>query len=346
MSKQINFGVVGLGRIGWDFHCQEASKNPRFNLIGVADPMQNRLDEAHKTFAAAGFNNSEELFELKGLKAVAIAAPTHLHKKLCLAAFKKGLHVMLEKPMALNLKEAQIIVKAAKEYKCKLTIYQPHRQQAYFQQIKDIIASGILGEIFHIRRGIFNYVQRDDWQSLRKYGGGMLLNYGAHGLDQLLDMAGTDVKNVFCQLQKVLSLGDTEDVVKVVFKTKQGITCELDVNQASTLTPYSFEVTGHLGCLSQKGDELHLKYVKDGKLPQKTLNKSLASADRKYPSEKINFIEKKVKILPKYTIDFYDNFADALQKRKQLLVKPEQTIAVMKLIEKCRKEAGQLVCVR
>jgi len=343
MAKKIRFGVIGLGRIGWGFHCHQAAASSKFDLVAVADPVAGRLKEAEETFGCEGHKTAEELLARGDLDAVAIASPTHVHKKQTIAAFRKGLDVILEKPMAMNLTEARAIVRAAKKYNHILTVYQPHRCGAPLQHLLRILATGKIGKVYHIREGRFRYVQRNDWQALTKYGGGMLNNYGAHALDLILAVTGYDVKRVFGQLRRVLSLGDAEDVVKVAYEAADGVLGEVDINQASAIAPHHLQVWGTLGAITFMDGVFHLRYVRGGKLPKKKLNRKLASEGRRYPNDQISFIEKRIPLNRRAAVNFYANFAAAVQSGKELLVKPEETLAVMTVMDRARKDAGKIL---
>jgi len=149
-QKKLRIGVTGLGRIGWE-HCQKLAKHKDYTLAGVADPSGTRREEAVALCGCAAFATHAAMLKGACLDAVVIASPTHLHKDMAVAAFKAGLHVFLEKPMAMNVEEARAIVIAARRAKRKLTVYQPHRAMAYFQHIRRIVESGKLGDIYHIK---------------------------------------------------------------------------------------------------------------------------------------------------------------------------------------------------
>lgn len=332
MSKKLSVAVAGLGRIGWQAHCPELKKNKFYSLDAVCDSVRNRCNEAESTFKCKSYQSFDDMLKHDGLEVVVIATPTHLHKEHCIKAFKAGLHVILEKPMALNYKESQSIVRAAKRYSRLITVYQPHRVLSYYQQLKHILSKGQIGEIVEVRRGMFNYVQRNDWQSLKKYGGGMLMNYGAHCIDQLFDLTGSQIKKVFSKCSRILSLGDAEDYVKIVYETKNGIIADLEINQACNSPLYEIDVIGKLGTLRYASGVFTLKYVKGGVLPHKELNTSLASEGRVYPFDKIAMVEKTIKLSDKYSINFHSQFAKALHNKEPLLVPPEDTLAVMKFI--------------
>ena len=339
---KIRIGVVGLGRIGWSFHCHAIAKSRRYKLVAVSDPVADRLKQAEDELGCVGVKDTYELLAMSDLDAVTIASPTHFHKGHAVAAFKTGLHVMVEKPMAMDVTEARAILRAAKKSGKVLTIYQPQRAAAYFQHIKKILKSGRIGEVYHVRSGRFRYVQRDDWQSLRKFGAGMLNNYGAHSLDMVLHLTGSSVKKVFAQLRKVASVGDAEDVVKVAYQTRDGVIGEVDINQASAINPYEFQAWGTLGALNYQNGKIQVVRVKGGKLPKRKLNRSLASAGRRYPSGAPEFVEEEVAVNEHLKVDVYRNFANTIQKGGELLVKPEETIEVMKMIQRCRESSGRV----
>lgn len=345
MSKRIKVAVIGLGRIGWDFHCPSINRNKKFEFVAVSDPVESRLAEAEALYSVHTYLSAEDLFKCEKLDLVVIASPTHVHKEQTLLALRYGVHVISEKPMSVNVQEAKAMVVASKRMGKLLTVYQPHRYADYFQHLKKIISEGKLGSIVKIKRGMFQYAQRDDWQSLRKYGGGMLNNYGAHALDQLLDLSGRDVKRIFCQLRKVISLGDADDMVSAVYETKEGMLAELDINMASTIEPFSIEIIGKFGTLQYDESKrcFHLRYVKGGKLPVKKLQSSLASLNRTYPSDKIQFIDKKIPVSSRYEIDFYQHIADVILKKVSPVVKPEETLALMKLIDQCHVNSERVL---
>jgi len=201
-------GVAGLGRIGWPFHCAQIAAHPEFTLAAVQDLEEDRRTEAEDKYGARGYIRFEQMLKEEKLDAVAIATPTHLHREMAEAAFAAGCHVMLEKPMAPNAADAAAIVRAAARRARVLTVYQPRRAEAYFQHLRSLLSAGVIGDVYHVRIGMFQFTMRNDWQALRRFGGGMLNNYGAHALDQVLQLIGYDIRRIFCALRIVASVGD------------------------------------------------------------------------------------------------------------------------------------------
>ncbi|MBN2448758.1 MAG: Gfo/Idh/MocA family oxidoreductase [Lentisphaeria bacterium] len=338
--KPFHIGVAGLGRIGWNFHCARLAQHPDWHLAAVADTEPARRAEAEQTHGCAAFADFAAMCRGVPLDAVVIATPTHLHEPMVMEALRQGLHILLEKPMATGYAEAERIVTAAEEAGRVLTVYQPHRLAAYFQHLKAILADGRIGRITMVQRGAFSFARRNDWQSLRRYGGGMLANYGAHYLDQVLHLVGGDIRRSWCSLQRVASLGDADDVVKVVLETADGVVADCTISQASVGNPYEFVVWGNTGLVQQQGKSFRVRWFDPAALPPKTLDPHLASEARRYPHDRIEAQEEVVPVDASRQLDVFANFAAAIRGTAPLFVPPRETLAVMRLLEQCRIDSG------
>ena len=345
MKRQIRIAVAGLGRIGWDFHCRQIAKHSRdFVLAAVADPEPARRAEAEKEFGCRAYADYREMLRAGGLDAMVVATPTHLHRAMAAAALRGGRHVILEKPMALTAADARAIADCAARRRRVLTVYQTHRLIAYFQQLRHLIADGRIGRVYHVRHGVFWFVRRDDWQSLRKYGGGMLNNYGAHDLDQALNLTGNRVKRLFCQLRRVATLGDADDAVKIVYETFDGVIGEVDINMGAAVRPYEFEVQGTTGGIRYQSNEFTVRWFDPRKLKPKKLHPGLASLGRSYPQETdVPWREEKIPVDPRFEVDLYADFARAIRTGKPPFVPPAESVRVMEVMERCRRDAGPIV---
>ena len=343
-QKKLRAAVTGLGRAGWTSHCAMLPKHEDYELVAVADPIEERRREATAAYGCQAYAAQTEMLAAGGIDVVFIASPTHLHKANAIEAFRAGAHVFLEKPMALDVAEARAIIRAAKTAKRRLTVCQPHRAMAYFQHALSIARSGKLGTVYQVKRATFGFVRRNDWQALLKFGGGMLNNFGAHFMDQLLAITGYDVKNVYCHLRRVASLGDSDDVVKVVYDTKKGISGELEINQATVVQPYyELVIYGTHGALQKEGNKYRVRCFSPDALPRKSLNADLASGGRQYPGDIVKPTEEVIDIDESLAVNYYTDFARAIRTGSDPLAKPEETLAVMNVLARCRQAAGKIV---
>jgi predicted dehydrogenase len=345
-SNRIRMGVSGLGRIGWPFHCAQIAAHAEFEFVAVQDLEPARREEAERTYGVRSYESFRDMLRESRLDAVAIATPTHLHRQMTVEALRAGCHVMLEKPMAPNSGDAAAIVREAARCKRILTVYQPRRAEAYFQHLRALIGAGLIGTLYHVRFGLFQFTIRNDWQALRRFGGGILNNYGAHALDQLLQLVGYDVKHLFCNLRIVASVGDAEDVAKVVLETGDGVVGEVDINQASPTSPYFIDAWGTLGTISIPSSDLDTLVVRRFEketVPRRSLEPALASAGRKYPEVAVPFKDERIPVDKSRAVDVYADLARAITTGAPAFVQPEEPLAVMKLIDRCREEAQRIV---
>jgi len=241
--------LIGLGRIGWKFHLPRIVQHDGFDLVAVVDPLVERLQEAGETFGAKGYQTYQELLAKEQLDLVVIASPTPFHAEQALASFEHGCDVFCDKPLAPSLEESERMVECMRKHSRKMMVYQPHRVIADIVALKFLIKKDLIGPIYMIQRGRSGYDRRNDWQSLKKFGGGMLNNYGAHYIDQLLYLCDSRPKKVFGLLRTVASAGDAEDVVKVVIEMEDGRILDLDINMACPHSMVPWQILGKYGSI-------------------------------------------------------------------------------------------------
>ena len=108
----LRVGVVGVGVMGSN-HARVLAELPGVKLVGVADPDRKRCEQVAGALGCASFPDAEALVR-RGIDAVTIAAPTHLHREIAIDCAKRGIHVMVEKPIASTVEESRAIVAASR----------------------------------------------------------------------------------------------------------------------------------------------------------------------------------------------------------------------------------------
>lgn len=136
--KKIKVAVIGLGRIGWGFHLPQIAGHGGFHLISAADTSEERLLEAKEKYSITGYTDYIEMYEKEKPDLVVIASPTLFHREQAIEAMEHGIDVFLDKPMAMDLKEADDIINTMERTGRKLMVYQPHRVTAEFTALQDI----------------------------------------------------------------------------------------------------------------------------------------------------------------------------------------------------------------
>ena len=340
MATKLTVAIAGLGRAGWSIHFKKLKDARDFQLAAVIDPMPERLDEAASISGCRTYTTAGAFWKKERPDILVIATPTRLHERHARRALREGCHVILEKPMTTSLKSADRIIEEAKRHGRRVLVYQPHRLAAETQTLRGILDSGILGPVYLIRRSLTRYVRRNDWQSLRQHGGGMLNNYGAHYIDQLLYLSdGTPVVDTQCNLWAVATRGDADDVVKVWLKTRRNQLLDLEINQAAALPLPPWHVCGHYGTLVQEENAFHIRYFNPNQAPDLKVFDGAAPGRTYDNKDRLPWQEKTVTIRPETQLDFYTNIYQTLTRNAQPHVKAGESRELIRVIEQCRKRA-------
>lgn len=342
--KILRTAVVGLGRIGWMYHIPYIIKHKGFELISVFDPSVERLNEAYQTFGVKGYSVFSEMLENEKLDLIVIASPTVFHKEQAITAMNNGIDVFLEKPMTQSLLDADEIINSMRKTNRKLMVYQPHRVTSEFLALKSILDRGVIGQVYMIKRACSAYKRRNDWQSLKKFGGGMLNNYGAHFIDQMLCLCNSKVKEISCHIRTVATLGDADDVVKALMETEDGVILDLDINMATAVELPEWTVLGKRGAISceiaNDGQRVfRTRYYQEKDLTDLKLHSELAAPGREYDNfENIPWREENVLISDFEEENFYNKCYDYYALDRQPFVPVDETREVMRIISECHSQ--------
>jgi scyllo-inositol 2-dehydrogenase (NADP+) len=339
-ENPVRYAVVGLGRAGWNIHVHQLRGREDARIVAVVDPVQERRDQAAAEFGCKTYTSLAKMLKQDDVEVMVIASPSNRHGPDTKAAIKAGKHVAVEKPMAMSLPEADSMIKLASEAGKKLFVHQNYRFNKEFLLMKDTIASGVIGRVFHIRNYISNFARRNDWQTLARNGGGVLNNTCVHFLDQILQLLPGKVTQVMGDLQQIASAGDVEDHVKAFIRTDAGATADMEISSAQNITATlpKWAICGTTGTLTGDGKNYTLRWFDPSQAAPLVVNDGPA-ADRKYGNDdKLPWQEKTGSIEEASSIGtFYDNVAAVLRKNEPMVIAPESVRETMRVISLIRK---------
>lgn len=335
--------VVGLGRIGWQFHLPEIDRHEGYTLTGVVDPLAERRDEALARYGAPAHDNLRDCLEQVEADLVVLALPTTLHAEQAEEAFAAGCDVFCDKPMAPDLQAADRMIAAAEQYGRRLMVYQPERGGREVVCLQSILAQGLIGDVYLIKHTRTQYTRRNDWQAWREFGGGMLNNYGAHLIDACLHVAGSPAAQITCHLRTIASLGDADDVVKVLIETESGVLLDIDINMASAhpMQP-RWHVVGTHGALilDDEADAWRARYFDPADLPPLAAQDGLAATDRRYGSgEKLPWQEATFDLKDVEAVDTYARAYSYFTGVGEPFVPLTESRELMRVLAACRADA-------
>jgi len=239
----VRVGVVGLGM--GRHHAKAYAASPLADLVAICDSDPQRLAEFQAVYPKAkAYLSYEDLFSSGTVDAVSVALPTFLHDTVTIAALQAGLHVLCEKPMAVNAQRARAMLEASRAAGKKLMIHFNYRYSPSAQYVKRYIDAGNLGQIYYARtrwlraRGV---PKPGGWFGIRELsGGGPVIDLGVHRLDMALwlmdyPQAVSVSASAFYLVGKRFAeeMGvpyDVEDLASALIRLENGVTLQMEAS--------------------------------------------------------------------------------------------------------------------
>lgn len=346
-QKVLNVGVLGLGRSGYDIHIKWLREVPKqYRIVAVTDEIPSRRAEVAKEFGCKSYKTYKDLFSHKDLDLVVNATPSFLHPKATIAALQAGHNVVCEKPFATKVSDVDRMIEASKKARKMLAPFQNSRFFPFFVKVQQVIASGKLGQIVHIRMNWSGFSRRWDWQTRKSNWGGNLNNTGPHAMDQAVMLFGNKAPQVFSRMGSFDgSSGDADDFTLVTLYGKNSPTIEVALSSYQAYKQGDMiSVSGTLGGLTGGPDKLQWKYYDPAKAGAQKLDCGWAH-NRGYCGEKLPWKLESWR-QPKTKLDafqlnsraFYDNIHDVLTGKGKLVVTPAQVRRQIAVIEQCHRQ--------
>ncbi|MCD6563190.1 MAG: Gfo/Idh/MocA family oxidoreductase [Thermoproteales archaeon] len=244
----VNICVVGLG-MGYN-HAKAYAKLPNVNLY-VCDIDKGRLDKARNELPIKGyFTELEECLNDPEIDAVDLALPHYLHHEAVIEAAEKGKHIILEKPIARNLEEADDMIRVTKDNNVIFMIAENYHYMPSVRKMKKLIEDKIIGKVYLIRAYELFRGYLTSWRlSLEKSGGGNLIDSGIHVVHTVRYLAGSDAESVYARLiRETIREMEGEDTAVVTVNFKNGIV-------GSQITSWAVSVPGNTSRFIVHGDK-------------------------------------------------------------------------------------------
>src|SRR5206468_94956 len=210
-------GVMGCN------HARVLAEMPGVRLVGVADPDGKQAETVGRTLGCAVVSDIRDLLEL-GVDALSIAAPTHLHRSIALAAIARGVHVLVEKPITSSVEEGREIIAAARRAGVTLMVGHVERFNPAVQAIKEALRDEDILSIAITRVGPF---------PPRMSNVGVVIDLAVHDIDLIRWFTDSDIVEVQPQLKSAIA--EREDIALLQFRTASGVLAHINTNW---LTPF------------------------------------------------------------------------------------------------------------
>ena len=337
MSRKITGAIIGYGGMG-GFHAEKMQTVRGIQLGGVYDisPQRNELARAKNIKT---YDSREALLADPAIDIVVIATPNDVHKEIAIDALRAGKHIICEKPVTMDSKELREIIAASEKYGRIFTVHQNRRWDEDFKTIRKICESGKLGRVFRIEsrvhgsRGI-----PGGWREEKKHGGGMILDWGVHLIDQMLTMmreAGNKPVSVFCTASYI-SNEECDDGFTAIVKFDRGPEWLLEVGTNTFVTMPRWYALGANGSAVINDWYCNGKITRIFNWDEKDVAPISAGAGltrTMAPRNNRTVKDYKIRKVRSDWSEYYKNIVAALNGREDIKIKPSEVMESMLFIE-------------
>jgi predicted dehydrogenase len=268
----VKVALIGAGKMGIS-HLSILGAHPDVSIVGVCDTSKMVTDVLTKYSGYNCFSDYLQMVDKVKPDAVFIAVPTKVHARFINDMLSRNIHVFSEKPFCLTPEEGEPLVKLAKEKGLVNQIGYHNKFIGTFREVKKLIDTGALGDIYHFVGESYGPVvirkKQETWRSDPAEGGGCLMDYATHVVD-LLNYMLSPVKTVLAsKLQGVFST-QVDDAVYAMLEMESGLNGILSVNwsdETHRKMTTSITVCGTRGKIISDANELKVYFI-DDKCPE------------------------------------------------------------------------------
>ena len=335
------FAVIGYGGMG-SWHVNHALKSDVLDLAGIydIDPQKSEKAKANGIYA---YSSLEELLNDKSVELVTIAIPNDVHLYTVVKCLEAGKNVICEKPVALSTEDLNTMIEASKKAGKLFTVHQNRRFDVDYLAMQKLADTGEIGKPLRIEsrihgsRGI-----PSDWRGEKAHGGGMILDWGIHLIDQLmLIYKNEEIDTINCTLTNITNK-EVDDGFYLTITFKSGAVAFVEVGTYNFIALPRFYMKAEKGSAlitdwREKTKVAKCKYWHENDvLPVQTaagLTKTMA------PRDSVTLDEYELEIPKSDVHDFYRNFCKAIDGEATQLVTHDQMLLDMKIMEYAFKSA-------
>lgn len=327
----IRVGIVGYGFAGRGFHAALVKRVPGLALTAVASRSPERRAQAETDGVGLTFETLEAMLAADAVDLVILATPHDVHAAEGLMVLAAKKHLVIDKPMALTSRDADALVQAGKAAGTVFSVFHNRRWDWDYLTVRHAIAQGWLGTPYRFETAVMRYKAPRGWRGSAEAGGGLVFDWGAHLVDQALQLVSGPVATVSCDVQHRRWGQGAGSYVKLELRFASGVLYGIEIGNLAAIGKPRWYVLGEDGAL-----------VKEGLDPQEPalLAGDISQAAEK-PEERARVVtivdgQPHERILGSLKADwtaYYENVRDAVDGRAPLAVRPEEARRVIAVLE-------------
>ena len=235
----LKVAVIGGGVMG-HHHCRVYSEMDNVELVALADPDTVVCSRIANTYRPRVYGDYREMLDRERPDLASIAVPTSLHVEVACETLSRGVHVLVEKPLALTVDEGRVIIDAARKFDVKLSVGHIERFNPAIVEVRRRLREAELGPIFQVQ------ARRVSPFPGRIQDVGVILDMATHDIDVIRHLVGSEVERVYAETATV-SHGSQEDLLSATLRFASGVIGVLDVNWLTPAKTRQLSVLGEGG---------------------------------------------------------------------------------------------------
>ncbi len=332
MKKRV--AVIGYGGQG-AWHCTQCMNSDVVTLAGTYD-IQEKRRLAARTAGIYVYESNEAIFADASVDIIVVATPNDVHEDLVVAGMNSGKHVICEKPVALSVASFDRMVCAANENEKIFSVHQNRRWDVDFLAVKKVINEGDIGEVIRIESRIFGSRGiPSDWRCQKEPGGGMILDWGVHLIDQMLQLIPDKIISVNCATTHITN-DEVDDGFRLELAFESGKSAYVEVGTYNFLALPRFYMQCKNGtlCLEDWQKKAHVAKLKAWQEKDVTPVQNAAGITKTMaPRDELTLDEYDMERPTSNVHDFYRNYVAAIDGKEQLYIKNCEVRRVLQVME-------------
>lgn len=312
MSSETRWVIVGYGMGA--YHARLIQEVEGLTLHGVCDIEAGKRERAARDYPETKtYSEYEQVLADEAVDGVVIVTPHNTHAEMAIAALKAGKHTITDKAMCLSVAEAQAMIAARDRSGKLLSTFHNRRWDSEFLTVRRLAEQGTLGRLYHIESCVTSYGQPGGWRADRKAMGGWLYDWGAHTLDQILLLANARPVRVYAFAHhRYDNPASVEDYVHCTITFENGVTAVTVIGYLHRIEMPRWYILGERATLLAENFDKPIRVRGSIGGVEGELSVPLLKGDWKR---------------------YYQNIADTLAGRAELIVKPEQLVPQIAVAE-------------
>lgn len=338
--KTHKLGIIGFGGIArWHIDTMKDAGYDRVELKGVFDLAESALQAARDRGFIA-YPSQEALLADPEIDVVMVATTNEAHKSICMDVMRAGKHVISEKPVTVTSAELEEAMAVSKETGMVYTVDQNRRTNRDFIVMKRSVEAGLIGKPLVIESRVEgSRGMPKGWRTIKRLGGGMMLDWGVHLIDQFLYMIPEKVTQVYCKMLSV-QYPEVEDNFHLMMTFESGLIGIIEVGTNHFITHPRWYVMGEQGTLQVDNWNCDGRIVRatttenewDEEIIYTMAGPTKTMAPRNKKSTETIALSAPTDVVDDITVVF-DQFLDAVEGKAPLTIKPEEALRTMKVME-------------